>query len=221
MRGSLHRTVAHDGKFAEPHDGSFRYVATEIPLLSQLRCGRLRSAVQRRYTLYHVHRRYLGSTCLTTRGSSTTTSRAYYAYGAERRATGDLQTDHTFTGQKRDATGLMYYGARYYDPMLGTFVSPDSIVTGAGQVISYNRFLYARGNPIKYTDPTGYSSEEECQCSTRECWEELFKWNNRCYLAHGYTRDGEHWSSPVPAQFLDRRILIDVLTEAGIEFEGS
>ena len=26
---------------------------------------------------------------------------------------------------------------------------------GAGQVINYNRFLYARGNPLKYTDPAG------------------------------------------------------------------
>ena len=31
-------------------------------------------------------------------------------------------------GQKRDATGLMYYNARYYDPALGTFISPDSMV---------------------------------------------------------------------------------------------
>ena len=85
-----------------------------------------------------------------------TASRAYYAYGAERSATGDLQTDHTFTGQKSDATGLMYYNARYYDPALGTFISPDSMVPGAGQVINYNRFLYARGNPFKYTDPTGH-----------------------------------------------------------------
>ena len=49
----------------------------------------------------------------------------------------------------------MYYNARYYDPALGTFISPDTMVPGAGQVINYNRFLYARGNPLKYTDPTG------------------------------------------------------------------
>ena len=50
----------------------------------------------------------------------------------------------------------MYYNARDYDPALGTFVSPDSMVPGAGQVINYNRFLYARGNPLKYSDPSGY-----------------------------------------------------------------
>ena len=39
-------------------------------------------------------------------------------------ASGDLQTDRTFTGQKIDASGLLYYNARYYDPNLGTFISP-------------------------------------------------------------------------------------------------
>ena len=61
---------------------------------------------------------------------------------------GDLQTDFTFTGQKSDASGLMFYNARYYDPLLGTFISPDTIVPDAKMVIDHNRFLYARGNPL-------------------------------------------------------------------------
>ena len=48
--------------------------------------------------LYHLHGDHLGSTSLTTRGSAETASRADYAYGAERSASGDLKTDHTFTG---------------------------------------------------------------------------------------------------------------------------
>ena len=55
--------------------------------------------------------------------------------------TGDLQTDRTFTGQKSDASGLMYYNARYYDPALGAFISPDTIIPDPGRVIDYNRFL--------------------------------------------------------------------------------
>ena len=72
----------------------------------------MRIAVKRGNTLYHLHGDHLGSTSLTTRGSAETASRAYYAYRAEPSASGDLQTDHTFTGQKRDATGLMYYEAQ-------------------------------------------------------------------------------------------------------------
>jgi len=44
---------------------------------------------------------------------------------------GDItQTTLDFTGQRKDDTGLLYYGARYYDPVLGRFLSPDSIVPG-------------------------------------------------------------------------------------------
>ena len=126
--------------------------------ISHYSFGGLRIAVKRGSALYHLHGDHLGSTSLTTAGSVVEASRAYYAYGAERAATGDLQTDRTFTGQKADGTGLMYYNARYYDPALGTFVSPDTLVPGAGQVINYNRFLYARGNPLKYSDPTGHDA---------------------------------------------------------------
>ncbi len=36
---------------------------------------------------------------------------------------------HKFTGQQEDAeTGLMYYGARYYDPYIGNFITPDSLI---------------------------------------------------------------------------------------------
>ena len=117
--------------------------------ISHYSFGGLRIAVKRGSTLYHLHGDHLGSASLTTAGSAVEASRAYYAYGAERAATGDLKTDRTFTGQKSDATGLLYYNARYYDPALGTFISPDSIVPNPARLIDYNRFLSARGNPIK------------------------------------------------------------------------
>ena len=40
------------------------------------------------------------------------------AYGDCRNSTGDLDTDKLFTGQRLDCTGLYYYGARYYDPVI-------------------------------------------------------------------------------------------------------
>ena len=66
--------------------------------ISHYSFGGLRVAVKRGSTLYHLHGDHLGSTSLTTRGSAETASRADYAYGAERSASGDLKTDHTFTG---------------------------------------------------------------------------------------------------------------------------
>ena len=72
----------------------------------------------------------------------------YYAYGSVRSgSTTALPTDRTFTGQEQDGTGLMYFRARYVDPALGTFISPDTLVPSLGTVIDYNRFAYSRANP--------------------------------------------------------------------------
>jgi RHS repeat-associated protein len=68
-----------------------------------------------------------GSTELSTDTNPTITvdvRQGYYAYGRYRSG-GVLPTDHKFTGQKIDAaTGLYYYGARYYDRDIGAFLSP-------------------------------------------------------------------------------------------------
>jgi RHS repeat-associated protein len=39
-------------------------------------------------------------------------------------------TDLNYTGQVLDGTGLLFYHARYYDPLIGRFISPDPIVPG-------------------------------------------------------------------------------------------
>ncbi|MER3457359.1 MAG: hypothetical protein C4309_00650 [Chloroflexota bacterium] len=40
----------------------------------------------------------------------------YFPYGQVRYTWGSLPTTYTFTGQRLDGTGLLYYGARYYAP---------------------------------------------------------------------------------------------------------
>ncbi|MCA9368357.1 RHS repeat-associated core domain-containing protein, partial [Candidatus Kaiserbacteria bacterium] len=65
-------------------------------------------------------------------------------------------TDNLFTGQKQDESGLYYYNARYYDPEIGQFISPDTIVPEPMRVDAYNRYMYALGNPLKFNDPSGH-----------------------------------------------------------------
>ncbi|MEL6186555.1 MAG: RHS repeat-associated core domain-containing protein, partial [Myxococcota bacterium] len=48
---------------------------------------------------------------------------------------------------------IVYNGARWYNPRLGRFISPDPIP--ALQSGSDDRFDYAGGNPMMYVDPTG------------------------------------------------------------------
>ena len=61
-------------------------------------------------------------------------------------------TEHSFTGKKRDSgTGLSYFGARYYDPNIGRFISMDPIKDGR------NWYIYCNNNPLKNIDPNGLS----------------------------------------------------------------
>ncbi len=73
-------------------------------------------------------------------------------------ATNSPDPEKRFTGQILDPeSGLYYYGARYYDPDLARFISPDPIVPSPGDPQSLNRYSYVRNNPVKYIDPTGHS----------------------------------------------------------------
>lgn len=47
--------------------------------------------------------------------------------------------------------GLMYYGARYYNPSIGRFVSEDPI----GFQGDINLYRYVRNSPSAFKDPTG------------------------------------------------------------------
>jgi RHS repeat-associated protein len=69
-----------------------------------------------------------------------------------------MYTDKLFTGQ-REMTGLgiYHYGARFYSPKLGRFLSADTIVQSYANPQTLNRYSYVLGNPLRYTDPTGHT----------------------------------------------------------------
>jgi RHS repeat-associated protein len=81
----------------------------------------------------------------------------YWPYGATR--SGALDTPYRYTGQREEPTGLYFYNARWYDPALGRFLQPDSMVPEPGNPQSLNRYSYALNNPLKYSDPTGHCVE--------------------------------------------------------------
>ena len=87
---------------------------------------------------------------------STVEDIAYIQFGDRLQSTGSIPTDKQFTGQRLDGTGLYYYGARYYDPTIGRFISADTIVPDPYNPQSLNRYSYCLNNPLKYTDPTGH-----------------------------------------------------------------
>ena len=108
---------------------------------------------------YYLHNDHLGGTAFVTKTDGTKYKfQAYNAYGSKRLSQESLPTDRQYTGQQKDKTGLYYYNARYYDPGLGQFVSPDTIVPDPSKVFDYNRYMYVRGNAINFNDPTGHNT---------------------------------------------------------------
>jgi RHS repeat-associated protein len=52
-------------------------------------------------------------------------------------------------------SGLVWMGARWYQPGTGTFVSRDTVAGSVGAYASMNRFTYGLNNPVLFNDPTG------------------------------------------------------------------
>ena len=54
-----------------------------------------------------------------------------------------------------EESGLAYFGARYYDPILGRFMGMDPVAPNPENIHSFNRYAYANNNPYKFVDPDG------------------------------------------------------------------
>nr|WP_304651158.1 RHS repeat-associated core domain-containing protein [Bacteroides acidifaciens] len=62
-------------------------------------------------------------------------------------------TPYLFNAKEFDEeTGLYYYGARYYNPRLSIWISPDNLQE---KLPEFSTYTYTHNNPIKYIDPDG------------------------------------------------------------------
>ena len=120
-------------------------------------------AFRRGGTLHWVGADHLGGTIRVLNDSFTALDgMRYKPYGEDRDTGNALATDRKFTGQTEDeAAGLYWYASRAYDPAIGRFVSPDSIVPEPWNPQSLNRYSYVRNNPLKFVDPSGLTPEAE------------------------------------------------------------
>jgi len=59
---------------------------------------------------------------------------------------------YQYTGREADTPWLYYYRARYYSPVIGSFISEDPLGFGGGQSSFY---AYAGGDSVNNIDPTG------------------------------------------------------------------
>jgi RHS repeat-associated protein len=97
-------------------------------------------------TVIYLHGDHLGSISVATSSTGAVVSKQEYTPWGAVRSGGVGQTTLNYTGQRRDGTGLLFYGARYYDPGLARFVSADSSArcdaTVLCQPILYTQALY-------------------------------------------------------------------------------
>ena len=106
--------------------------------------------------VYHTDR--LGSVRAITDATGTVTA-TYRTdeFGIPTATTGGSSQPFRYTGEPRDATGLSYLRARYYDASIGRFMSRDTWGGFGASPLSLNRYSYVENNPATWSDPSGLS----------------------------------------------------------------
>ncbi|MFQ5540505.1 MAG: RHS repeat domain-containing protein, partial [Candidatus Binatia bacterium] len=85
-------------------------------------------------------------------------SYSYDSFGQLLTQTGTLSNPYTYTARELDPeTGLYYYRARYYEPVVGRFLQEDP----SGFFGGINFYTYAQNDPLNFFDPWGLAGEDE------------------------------------------------------------
>lgn len=109
-------------------------------------------------TIYHHADHLSGSNIDTDETGAVMEMTDYYPFGEIRvdQTTSSYKDTYKFTGKELDPeTNLYYYGARYYNPAIGRFVSQDTWDGDIKDPQTLNKYSYVRNNPLRYVDPTG------------------------------------------------------------------
>ncbi|WP_437275192.1 RHS repeat-associated core domain-containing protein [Sorangium sp. So ce375] len=83
----------------------------------------------------------------------------YTPYGRTFSQTGPDDFRPKYEGRELIGTAGIYdFGARYYDPTIGRFVTPDTALGGTSpyQADVFNRFAFELNSPVSFVDPSGH-----------------------------------------------------------------
>jgi RHS repeat-associated protein len=104
----------------------------------------------------------VGSPLMATDGAGAALWREdYSAFGVRRKNetaanSGSAANSLWYIGKPQDnVTGLVYFGARWYDPQVGRFMGFDPAGVDEDNPHSFNRYANGNNNPYKYLDPDG------------------------------------------------------------------
>lgn len=108
-----------------------------------------------------LHNDHLGSVTLTLNENGALAQHSrYQPYGDAANLQPHKVQPYGFSGKEKDLSGLLYFEARYYDPISARFISPDPLFAEKvnkciASVLECNLYQYTSNNPISYVDPTG------------------------------------------------------------------
>ncbi len=169
-------------------------------------------------TLTYLFGDHLGSTSFAMDASTGSIVETRYKPWGEVRYTSQdmtLPTRYTFTGQYShmddSATdlgaagfGLMFYNARWYDPLTGRFAQADTVVPGGMQGL--DRYAYVNNSPLNYVDPSGHFTVDaiksyiSSQCAAEHDMGTIGY--SSCYsqMLYSWQADGEWWNMLLAAK---------------------
>ncbi|MFH1777024.1 MAG: RHS repeat-associated core domain-containing protein [Candidatus Omnitrophota bacterium] len=104
-------------------------------------------------TQYYYHCAHLGNvTQLTDTSGNVVQTYDYDAFGNVVSETGSLTNEYQYkTKETSPNTGLVYFGARYFDPTIGRFITPDPL----DMIDGPNMYLYCGNDPVNLLDEYG------------------------------------------------------------------
>ncbi|MBD5552550.1 MAG: hypothetical protein HDQ96_15515 [Lachnospiraceae bacterium] len=81
----------------------------------------------------------------------------YDAFGNATFGSPQYDNEYTFNGESYNPNiNSQYLRARYYDTVKGSFLTEDSYLGDIRNPLTLNRYSYCIGNPLFYSDPSGY-----------------------------------------------------------------
>ena len=105
----------------------------------------------------------LGSTrALTDENGNVTDTYDYEAFGELIESSGESENSYQFAGEQFDEElGDYYLRDRFYDPDLGRFIRRDNYAGTIADPLTLHKYVYANGNPVNGTDPSGFTTATE------------------------------------------------------------
>ncbi|MCL2449853.1 MAG: RHS repeat-associated core domain-containing protein, partial [Polyangiaceae bacterium] len=160
--------TVRDGTVVTKHifAGDERVATKIVPNLADEQCSNCTDSP----SVLYFHSDHLGSTSFVSDATQALVSRQEYFPSGEQwldmdNPTQGIPPTYLFNGKELDTeTGLYYYGARYYDPRVQVWVSPDPILAqymrgkpngGVITPANLDLYTYAWNNPVSTPDSNG------------------------------------------------------------------